>query len=43
MFTFNYHELYRNSKDPVQYRGMLVEYALKYEVSPPVKTIFKKK
>jgi len=34
MFTFNYYELYRNSKDPVQYRGMLVEYALKYGIKP---------
>jgi len=26
MFTFNYYELYRNSKDPVQYRGMIQDY-----------------
>ena len=29
-----YYELYRNSKDPVQYRGMLVEYALKHGIKP---------
>ncbi len=34
MFAFNYYELYRNSKDPVQYRGMLVEYALKHGIKP---------
>jgi hypothetical protein len=34
MFTFKYYELYRNSKDPVQYRGLLVEYALKHGIKP---------
>ena len=34
MFTFKYYELYRNSKDPVQYRCILVEYALKYGIKP---------
>jgi len=34
MFTFKYYELYRNSKDLVQYRAMLLEHALRYGIKP---------